>query len=158
MFCSSCGTQVDNNAQFCPKCGTKFVQMPTASEGSMIPPIPLPPPQTPGYIPIPPSAVIPGKASGRAITALVLGILGVVPCCGHILAPVAWILGAMELKDITAGLAPAEGKGYATAGKILGIIGTVLLILGMLWAILWFVFVFSTFAFRAPFSPHYRPF
>ena len=151
MFCSSCGTQVDNTAQFCPNCGTKFIQMPTSAETSI-----APPPQTPGYIPIPPSAVIPGKASSRAVTALVLGILGLT-CCG-IMAPIAWMLGSTELKDIRAGLASSEGKGYATAGKILGIIGTVLLILGMLWVILWFVFVFSTFAFRVPFFHHYRPF
>lgn len=156
MFCSSCGTQVDNTAQFCPNCGTKFVQMPTASEGSMIPPTPPSPPQTPGYIPLPPTAVIPAKASGRSITSMILGILGLT-CCG-IMAPVAWILGSTELKDIGAGLSSPAGKGYATAGKILGIIGTIMIILSMLLAILWFVFMFSTFAFRAPFSPHYRPF
>ena len=153
MFCSSCGTQVDNNAQFCPNCGTKFIQIPTSTEGSAPPPPPHP--QTPITTPLP-AAGISAKASSRAITALVLGILGLT-CCG-IMAPIAWVLGSTELKDIRAGLASSEGKGYATAGKILGIIGTVFLILGMLWAILWLVFAFSTFAFRVPFFHHYRPF
>ncbi|MFB3894755.1 MAG: DUF4190 domain-containing protein [bacterium] len=154
MFCSSCGTQVDNNAQFCPHCGTKFVQIPTA----VVSPEPLSPPpvsSVPGTAPIP-TPSIPGKASGQAITSLVLGILGLI-CCG-ILAPIAWILGSSELSKINTGISSPEGKGYATAGKILGIIGTVLLVLGMLWAILWIGFAFSSMAFRAPFSHQFRPF
>lgn len=154
MFCSSCGTQVDNNAQICPNCGTKFVQMPTAS-------ISEPPDQPPLASPIPIVSSKPdisAKASNRAVTALILGILGVIPCCIHIVAPIAWILGAMELKEINAGLAPIAGKGYATAAKILGIIGTILFIIGILGAILWVGFAFSTAAFRVPFSHHYRPF
>ena len=153
MFCSSCGTQVDNNAQFCLKCGTKFVQMPTSAETSVPPP--LPPSQTPVAAPMPASG-IPAKASGRAVTALVLGILGLT-CCG-IMAPIAWILGSTELKDISIGLSSPVGKSYATAGKILGIIGTIMIIMSMLMAILWFGLIFSSIAFRAPFSHHYRPF
>jgi len=70
-------------------------------------------------------------SSNRPVIILVLGILGVV-CCG-ILAPVAWIMGSSELKSIAAGAAPATGEGMAKAGMILGIIGTVLLVLSLLW-------------------------
>ncbi len=70
-------------------------------------------------------------ASGRATTALVLGILGLL-CC-QFLGPVAWVLGNQELKAIRAGSSPASGEGVAKAGKILGIIGTVLLGLVCLW-------------------------
>ncbi len=70
------------------------------------------------------------KASGRAITSLVLGIVGIL-CCGP-LAIVAWILGAIELSDIKKGLSPRAGEGMAKAGMIIGIIGTVLMILGIL--------------------------
>jgi hypothetical protein len=153
MFCSSCGTQVDNNAQFCPNCGTKFVQMPTSAETGVL----SSPPSSPIPVAAPiPASGIPAKASSRAVTALVLGILGLT-CCG-IMAPIAWILGSKELKDIIAGLASPEGKGYATAGKILGIIGTIFLILGILWGMVWFGLIFSSIAFRAPFAHHYRPF
>lgn len=70
-------------------------------------------------------------SSNRPTIALVLGILGVV-CCG-LLAPVAWIMGSSELKSIRAGSSPASGEGLAKAGMILGIIGTVLLLFGLLW-------------------------
>jgi hypothetical protein len=157
MFCSSCGTQVDNNVQFCPNCGTKFIQIPTAPEGGTIPPItPIPPPPPLSTSPPFSAGIASKKASGRAVTSLVLGILGLT-CCG-IMAPIAWILGSMELKDIGSGLSSSAGKGYATAGKILGIIGTILIILSMVFAIVWFMLGMSMFAFRAPFAHHYRPF
>jgi Domain of unknown function (DUF4190) len=81
--------------------------------------------------PPPPIAPESATASSQAITALVLGILGVI-CC-HPLAPVAWYLGHQEGRAIRAGQAPAAGEGFALAGKILGIIGTVLLAIGLLW-------------------------
>lgn len=44
-----------------------------------------------------------------------------------VLAPVAWWLGAAELRDIKAGLAPRSGQNLATVGMVLGIIGTIFL-------------------------------
>jgi len=70
-------------------------------------------------------------SNNRPTIILVLGILGVV-CCG-LMAPVAWIMGSSELKSIRAGSSPASGEGLAKAGMILGIIGTVLLLFGLLW-------------------------
>jgi hypothetical protein len=69
------------------------------------------------------------KADG-AIPALVLGILGIVLC--PLCAPFAWVLGqkAERLVDASGGM--LSGRGEATAGKILGIIGTVLIVLGIL--------------------------
>ena len=69
--------------------------------------------------------------SNRPTIALILGILGIV-CCG-LLAPVAWYIGSQELKAIAAGAAPAAGEGLSKAGMILGIIGTVLLALTVVW-------------------------
>jgi uncharacterized membrane protein YjgN (DUF898 family) len=73
----------------------------------------------------------PQSSSNQAITALVLGILGII-CCG-LLAPIAWYLGNQELMAIREGRSPAAGEGLAKAAKILGIIGTVLLVLSLLW-------------------------
>ena len=70
-------------------------------------------------------------SSNTPVISLVLGILGII-CCG-LLAPVAWIMGSQELKAIKAGTSPASGEGMAKAGMILGIIGTVLLLFGILW-------------------------
>lgn len=73
----------------------------------------------------------PQSSSTQAITALVLGILGIV-CCG-LLAPIAWYLGSQEQKAIREGRSPAAGEGLAKAAVILGMIGTILLVLGILW-------------------------
>jgi uncharacterized membrane protein YjgN (DUF898 family) len=68
--------------------------------------------------------------SSQATTALVLGILGIVVC--GILAPFAWSIGNTEIRAIDAGRRDPANRGTASAGRILGIIGTVLLILGVL--------------------------
>ncbi|HEU4319388.1 MAG TPA: DUF4190 domain-containing protein [Acidimicrobiia bacterium] len=61
----------------------------------------------------------------QATTILVLGILGIVIC--GILAPFAWNMGNKELAAIDAGRRTPENRGTANAGRILGIVGTVLL-------------------------------
>ena len=66
--------------------------------------------------------------ASNATTVLVLGIVGLF---FTIVAPVAWVLGNQELDAINAGRRPPEGESNAKVGKILGIIGTVLLILGV---------------------------
>lgn len=81
--------------------------------------------------PPPPAPPARASASNQAITALVLGILGLI-CCS-LVAPVAWYLGQSEGRAIREGRAPAAGEGLATAGKILGIVGTILLFFGLLW-------------------------
>jgi len=79
----------------------------------------------------PPTAAQPQSASSQAITALVLGILGIV-CC-QICAPIAWYMANNERKAIREGRAPAAGEGIALVGYILGIIGTILLALWLVW-------------------------
>jgi len=101
---------------------------PPPPPGPMAPPGPLPPPD--GYYAGPPVGA--RKADG-AITALVLGILGIVLC--QLCAPFAWSLGRKAERQVDASGGTLGGRGEATAGKILGIIGCVflgLLILGML--------------------------
>ena len=68
--------------------------------------------------------------SSEANTALVLGIIGLVTCC-WLLAPIAWWIGHKETKAIDAGRRPPENRGKATAGKVLGIIGTIVLALAI---------------------------
>lgn len=70
-------------------------------------------------------------ASGRAVAALVLGILSII-CMGFLAGIPAIILGTMELKAIKAGGAPVAGESAAKVGYILGIIGTVLSCITML--------------------------
>jgi hypothetical protein len=74
----------------------------------------------------------------QATLALVLGILGIVVC--QILGPFAWSIGNSEMNAIDAGRRDPANKGMAQAGKILGIIGTVLLAIGIAFFLL-FLFI-----------------
>lgn len=66
----------------------------------------------------------------RGTLILVLGILSLVICAP--VGIVAWVLGNNDLKDIAAGTMSPEGQQLTNIGRILGIIGTVLMILGFL--------------------------
>ena len=81
--------------------------------GGYQPPMGFPPPKHP-----------------QATTVLVLGILGVVLC--GVLAPFAWVMGNKAIKEIRANPTAFSGESEVSAGRILGIIGTMLLILGVL--------------------------
>jgi len=69
----------------------------------------------------------------KATTALVLGILGVVLC--QVLAPFAWSIGKKTVAEIDASRGAVGGRGSAQAGYVLGIVGTVLLGLVILYLI-----------------------
>ena len=66
----------------------------------------------------------------KATTVLVLGILGLVLC--SVLAPIAWYMGNEEVRAIDAGRRDPANRGTANAGRILGIIGTVLAAIGII--------------------------
>ena len=68
---------------------------------------------------------MPGENAPAAVPALVLGIIGLTFCT--LCAPFAWWQGKQAEDQIAASGGMLQGKGMATAGKILGIIGTVLL-------------------------------
>ena len=74
----------------------------------------------------------------QATTALVLGIVGLFI---NIVAPIAWKFGHDELKAIDEGRRPPDGEGQATAGRVLGIIGTALLVFGLLVLLIVLAFV-----------------
>jgi TRAP-type C4-dicarboxylate transport system permease small subunit len=83
---------------------------------------------------IPPAIPASAQQSSKATMALVLGVLGII-CCG-LLAPVAWYMANDELKSIDAGRIADSNRGMAQVAKILGIIGTILLGLAILWVVL----------------------
>jgi hypothetical protein len=70
---------------------------------------------------------------------LILGILSLMVCMP--LGILAWILGADDLKAMDAGTMDPGGRGTTNVGKILGIIGTILMILTIIGAILFVALV-----------------
>lgn len=60
---------------------------------------------------------------------LTLGILGIVCCfiCGII----AWVMGNNDQKEMAAGRMDSSGQGLTQAGKICGMIGVILWIIGL---------------------------
>jgi len=65
----------------------------------------------------------------RATLILVLGVLSLIIC--QPLGIVAWLLGNADLKQMAAGAMDPAGKDMTNIGRILGIIATVLLALGI---------------------------
>jgi hypothetical protein len=59
----------------------------------------------------------------------VLGIVGIV-CCS-IAAPFAWVIGKRVMNEIDSSGGRFGGRGLAQAGFILGIVGTVLLVVSV---------------------------
>ena len=86
----------------------------------------------PGYG-YPPYAQAPKHES--ATTALVLGLVGTAGAVACYLpvfvAPFAWFTGAKALREIDASRGALSGRSEAKAGMILGIIGTVMLLLAV---------------------------
>jgi hypothetical protein len=64
----------------------------------------------------------------RGTTILILGILGLV-VCGP-LGIFAWIMGNADLREMTAGTMDPAGRGNTNAGRICGMIASLLMILG----------------------------
>jgi hypothetical protein len=83
-----------------------------------------------------------------ATTALVLGLvslIGMFVCVFPILAaPFAWRTGGRAVKEIDAQPGRWSGREQAQAGRIMGIIGTVLLVLGIIAMIGLFALLFAT--------------
>lgn len=82
--------------------------------------------------------------SDRSTLVLVLGILSIVLC--QLLGPFVWIMGKNDLAEMRAGRMDPTNEGLTRAGMICGIVGTILLVGGILIGILQLVFVGALFA------------
>lgn len=77
-------------------------------------------------------------APHRGTAILVLGILSLVAC--GLLGPVAWIMGNTDLAEIRAGRMDRSGEGNTQAGRICGMIATILMGVGLgFWCILFII-------------------
>jgi hypothetical protein len=84
-------------------------------------------------------------APHRGGMVLTFGILGLVgpwlctPLCLFCIA--AWVMGHSDLKEMKAGRMDPEGEGQTRVGWILGIVGTALIVLGLVTCMFWFLIV-----------------
>jgi hypothetical protein len=90
----------------------------------------MPPPPPPGSAYGAPYGSAP-QAHPRGVIILVLGILSLF-FCGIVLGPIAWIMGNNALAEIDRNPAAYTNRGLVQAGRVIGIIGTVLGALGIL--------------------------
>ena len=73
----------------------------------------------------------------RGTTVLVLGLLALLIC--GLLGPVAWAMGSTDLKKMSAGQMDPSGRGETQAGYVCGIVATILMGIGLVFVVLWFV-------------------
>jgi len=96
---------------------------------------PPPPPGSPGTPPPSPYPPIAGDKSNAGM-ALAFSIIGVILC--GIFAPIGMVMGRNELQRIDSGEGDLSARGLAQAAWIVGLIGTIILALGILFLILIF--------------------
>ena len=101
MYCPKCGAQISEGDTFCGRCGAPLANPVAAEPATVSAPVQGVPVKT-------------QRTSGFAITALVLGILGI--------SLLAIIFGAIAIHQT--GKDPyLSGKGMAIAGLVLGCVG-----------------------------------
>jgi hypothetical protein len=66
----------------------------------------------------------------RGTLILVLGILGLIVCMP--LGIAAWVMGSADLKEMDAGTMDASGRSMTQAGKICGMIATILCVVAFI--------------------------
>jgi hypothetical protein len=79
--------------------------------------------QQPAFPPPPPQ-------HPQTTTILVLGICSLVLC--QVLGPFAWVMGNKAIREIDASRGQISGRDTVNIGRILGIVGTALLVVGLL--------------------------
>lgn len=126
--CPDCAESVLADARVCKHCGYRF-------DGAIAapPPVDQPPAGPPSLRGYPAASAQMDHPKGTTI--LVLGILGLVLC--QLLAPIAYLWANKVLEQIDANPGRYRNRGSVQAGKVMGIIGSVFLIL----IVAWFVFV-----------------
>ena len=78
----------------------------------------------------PPPYGAPAPNHPQTTTILILGILGLVLC--QVLGPFAWSMGNKALREIDASQGQLGGRDTVNIGRILGMVSTGLLVLGVL--------------------------
>ncbi|HEU0034361.1 MAG TPA: zinc-ribbon domain-containing protein [Kofleriaceae bacterium] len=131
--CPTCGTDNLDSAVFCSQCATNITGQGTGVKYN--PYAHAPPPSPYAGNPYPGNLYAPGGYSlpSRSSTILTLGILALVVC--GIMGPIAWAMGSEELRRIDEGLTDPTQRGTVVAGRVCGIVATVLMGVSLLFVV-----------------------
>ena len=89
----------------------------------------------------------PHPEASKVITLGLVGVVGGMACyLPFFVAPFAWLIGNRVVREIDASGGQLGGRSEAQTGKILGIIGTCLLALGVLLVVVYLLFVLAILA------------
>lgn len=102
---------------------------------------PQPPPYQAGYGQLNPYGLPPEHPS--AMTVLILGILGFFV---GVTGPIAWIMGSKARKEVKAEPGRYRDGGMLQVGWILGIVTTALMIVGLIFGVIYIVFIVAIIA------------
>jgi len=99
------------------------------------------PPSLPPGMPFPPTqpGMLGQSMPHRGVLVLVLGILGIIMC--GVFGVIAWVMGNRDVNQMQVGRMDPSGRGLTDAGRICGIIGTVLLCLQVAALLIWLLFI-----------------
>ncbi len=77
----------------------------------------------------------------QGTTVLILGILGLVGC--QILSPFAWSMGTKALEEIDRDPMRYSNRSNVNTGRILGMVGTIILGISLVFGVLYLIFIFT---------------
>ena len=111
-YCSECGEVINAKAEICPKCGV-------AQRTSLR------------------SSPDPDLEPHRGTAVLIMGVLSLftIP---FVLGPIAWMWANEDLRKMKAGSMDPEGKGSTEAGRICGMMATILSLTALALVVLYF--------------------
>jgi uncharacterized membrane protein len=112
MNCPKCGNPNPDFAIYCLQCGTQLSEEKTPETAQSTLPIIATPPVLP---------------KGNGVLVLVFGILGIATCLP--ISIIAWLMGHSELQKMRLGMISYEDESLVKVGRILGIIGTILMVI-----------------------------
>lgn len=113
MFCKKCGAEIEDNSSVCPKCGEPVNKVNYYVQTGEKPKAP------------------------NSISGFVCSIVGFfIPFLGFILCIIGIVLSSKGRKEFAKNPDAYSGKGFLTAGLVIGIVGLVLSLLSLFYIII----------------------
>lgn len=139
-FCKHCGAQIEDTTAFCPNCGTNVSDdavsssAPEPQYNAYQPEQPVQPTQYQPYQDYQNPGIYPeAKLNGLAVAGFVVSLVSLFFCgISSIVGLILSIVGMSQIKNSIKAGVPQRGNGLAIAGLVIGIIGTVCILIYIL--------------------------